>query len=103
MAVSDLQQRLAKDPRFLARVENLLVNQAHTVKADTLAPVTHKAYADAVLVSSPSKASHWAVALSSSPNVVAAAAANGGDGGEVTDAALLSQIATYWPVYAVAG
>ncbi len=107
-AQSDVQMRLARQSDFLSRVESRLVVYAKVVKEEGALVANHTAraaYADQVLANSAAKAIQWAVYLSGSTNV-AGTLTNGDDGRvytSVTDAALDSQIATDWNLFAVAG
>lgn len=105
---ADLQARLAKSDAFLAKVENLIVVQARAVKLESAGTANHAAraaYADQVFANSASHAIKWAVYLAGSTNV-AGTITNNDDGTvstSATDAAVLSQIATDWNLFAVAG
>lgn len=95
-----LQMTLARDPNFLTRLQYLLVQQARTVKDEAASTPQHAArtnYASAVINNPAAMAPGAAVMIVGGPNVIGTVTLE--DAGPVTtatDAALTSQIATFW-------
>mgnify|MGYP001589404645 CR=1 FL=1 len=92
---------LARDATFLARLQVLMVTTARVVKAEALVTAQHaarSAYASRVIEDPANKAQAAAIMLAAGTNVANTITFNGANEPvtSVTDAALLSQIATYW-------
>lgn len=102
--VSSLQMKLATDAGFLQRVQYLLAQQARVVLTETGIGGTHAAratYAKSVLAAPAGQATVAAVVIVGgtnllSPNATTTVNANGTVTTDATDAAILSQIATFW-------
>lgn len=100
MSEGFLQMTLAKDPNFLTRLSYLLVQQARVVKSEDPATPQHTArsnYATAVINNPSGMTPPAAVMVVGGPNVIGTVTLE--DSGPVTtatDAALTSQIATFW-------
>lgn len=104
--VSTIQMNLATQPAFLARVQYTMCVQAAVVLAETGVGVTHAAraaYAKAVLQGPAFYASVAVVTIVGGINVTGATTYDETAGVatcSVTDAALLSQVATFWNKFA---
>ena len=100
MSEGFLQMTLARDQNFLTRFQYLLVQQARVVKDEPTSTPQHEArtrYASSVINSPASAAPAAAVMVVGGPNVIGTVTLE--DSGPVTtasDAALTSQIATFW-------
>jgi hypothetical protein len=100
MSESYLQMLLAKDAAFLTRLQYLMVQQARVVKAEDPATAQHAGrsnYATTVINNPYQAAMQGAPTIVGGPNVIGTVTLE--DTGPVTtasDAALLSQIATFW-------
>ena len=108
MAASDLRKRLANSTNFLGRIEVMLAEEAKAIKAESTGTVNHAAraaYADQVLLNAATHALRWSPYIVGATNVAGTITANddGTVSSSVIDAALLSQIATDWNVFAVSG
>lgn len=106
MAMSEafLQMTLAHDPNFLLRLQYLLVQQARVVKDEPLDTPQHLArsnYATTVINSPSGAAPQAAAMIVGGPNLIGTVTLE--DSGPVTaasDAAITSQIATFWTALA---
>jgi hypothetical protein len=102
MAMSEafLQMQLAKDPNFLTRLSYLMAQQARVVKDEPLSTPQHTSrsnYATTVINNPSGMATQAAVTIVGGPNLIGTVTLE--DAGPVTtasDAAITSQIATYW-------
>jgi len=103
---STTQMKLAVEPTFLARLQYVMVQQARTVKAEALDTACHAertAFADRVIDFPPEMAAKSAVMLVGGVNLIGTVTVTPASGDtpesvttSVTDAALLSQVATFW-------
>src|SRR5262245_18578125 len=100
MSESTLQMLLARDAAFLQRLQYLLVQQARVVKSEALATPQHTArsnYATTVINNPAGAATQAAVMIVGGVNVIGTVTLeNSGPVTTATDAALTSQIATFW-------
>lgn len=100
MSESYLQMLLAKDPAFLQRLAYVMVTVARTVQAEaTTTPghTTRVQYANAVITMPPQYAGQAATTVVGGPNVQGTVTLE--DAGivtTVTDAALFSQVSSFW-------
>lgn len=100
MTEAFLQMQLAQDRDFLTRLQYLMVQQARVVKGEPSSTPHHTErsdYATSVINSPQSATPQAAVMLVGGPNLIGTVTLE--DTGPVTsasDAAILSQIATYW-------
>lgn len=100
MSEGFLQMMLARDPNFLTRLQYLLVQQARVVKDEPLSTPQHTArsnYATMVINNPAGMAPGAAVMVVGGPNLIGTITLE--DAGPVTtatDAAITSQIATFW-------
>jgi hypothetical protein len=103
---STVQMSLAGSPSFLARLQYLQTQQARTVKAEALATVCHakrSVYADAVISDPAGAAKTAAVMVVGGANLIATVVPNSNSDkidSSATDAAILSQVATFWSALA---
>lgn len=100
MNESTEQMQLVGSGRFLNRIQYLLCQQARVVLGETSVGGTHAAraaYAKNVVLSPASFASVAAVTLIGGPNLIGTVIDVGGEfDSSANDAAILSQIATFW-------
>lgn len=100
MSEGFLQMLLAKDQNFLTRLSYLMVQQARVVKDEPLSTPQHAArssYASSVIYNPAGMAPGAAVMIVGGPNLIGTVTLE--DAGPVTiatDAAITSQIATFW-------
>ena len=100
MSEGFLQMMLARDANFLTRLQYLLVQQARVVKDEPLNTPQHTArsnYATSVINNPAMTAPGAAVMVVGGPNLIGTVTLE--DAGPVTtatDAAITSQIATFW-------
>lgn len=94
------QMQLVGSPGFLLRIQYLMVQQARTVKAEALNTSCHASrsgYANTVINSPAGAASVAAVMLTGGINLIGTASGTAPNAvSSATDAAILSQIATFW-------
>jgi hypothetical protein len=104
LSESSLQMQLARDPAFLTRLQYLLVQQARVVKAEAASTPNHLGrsnYATVVINNPASAAAQGATMVVGGPNVIGTVTLeDAGVTTSATDAALLSQIATFWDALA---
>lgn len=97
---SATQMALVQSPPFLLRVQYLLVQQARVVKAEALNTTCHvkrSAFADTVFTTIQQTTIVMATAIVGGVNVIGTVSGTAPTAvSSATDAALLSQIATYW-------
>jgi len=104
MSESTLQMMLAKDPAFLNRLNYLMLQHARTVKeeaAETPHHLKRTQYASSVLANSAFLVSQAAYSVVGGVNLVGTVELS--DDGVMTtadDAAIYSQVATFWNVLA---
>jgi hypothetical protein len=104
MSESYLQTLLAKDADFLHRLAYLMTQQARTVKEEPLSTPQHSArsnYATSVLNNPTGMASQAAITIVGGVNLIGTVTLE--DTGPITtasDAAILSQVATFWTTLA---
>lgn len=97
---STTQMQLVGSPGFLQRVAYLMVQHARTVKAEALLTACHGSrtnYATAVINNPAGMAQQAAVMLAGGVNLLGTASGSAPNAtSSATDAAILSQIATFW-------
>lgn len=104
MSESTLQMMLARDPAFLNRLNYLMLQHARTVKEEAKETAHHTKrtnYASQVLGNSQMMVQQAAYTIVGGVNLIGTVDLN--DDGvttTATDAAILSQIATFWNVLA---
>src|SRR5262245_27612998 len=102
MSESVLQMQLSRDPIFLQRLQYIMLQQARTVKAEPQNTPYHTqrtSYATVVLNNALMAASQAAGTIVGGPNLIGTVEiTDNGVETSATDAAILSQVATYWDV-----
>lgn len=104
MTEAFLQMTLARDPNFLLRLQYLMVQEARVVKGEPNSTPQHQArtlYATTVINNPPAAAQQGSAMIVGGPNLIGTVTLE--DAGPVTtasDAAILSQIATFWTALA---
>jgi hypothetical protein len=104
MSESVLQMQLSRDPIFLQRLQYLMLQQARVVKAEAQSTAFHaqrSQYATSVLNNAMMATQQASGTIVGGPNLIGTVDIT--DNGIVTtaaDAAILSQVATYWDTLA---
>jgi hypothetical protein len=104
MSESAMQMQLAKDQSFLQRLQYVMVQQARVVREEPQTTPYHpqrSGYAGQVLANPSMSSAAAASTIVGGPNLVGTVdITDAGIVTTVTDAALLSQVATFWNVLA---
>lgn len=104
LSESTLQMELARDPNFLTRLAYSMVQHARTVKAEPASTPGHAgrtAYATTVINNPTFAAQQASTMIVGGTNLIGTVTMeDAGITTSVTDAALLSQIATFWDALA---
>lgn len=102
MSESTLQMELARDPAFLNRLNYLMLQTARGVKEEPVATPFHykrTSYASQVLGNSPTMVQQAAYTIVSGPNLIGTVElTDNGVETSASDAAIFSQISTFWNV-----
>jgi hypothetical protein len=104
LSESTLQMMLARDPAFLNRLNYIMLQQARTIKeeaADTPHHLKRTTYASSLLANSLMMTQQAAPTIVGGINLInTVEITDNGVETSATDAAILSQVATFWNVLA---